>query len=183
MRGETRILDAGCGNGVFVDVLNLKDSDYLGIDLCPNNINHARQKHSGKPNTRFEQGDITDVHSTDRSLILSVMTWHHIQDLRRLCHSSYSSLDSKESSDLLLLGVNSDSIDYWISKYNKPTICDNQIVGNMTLSNGTILSNHSMYFHNNNKVMHSLKDAGFSDIEINITNDQHERFAIFTAKK
>jgi hypothetical protein len=85
--------------------------------------------------------------------------------------------------ELILLGVNSNSSQYWKSKYIDPTEKDSKISGDMILSNGTVLSNHSMYIHNNNRVIGELRDAGFGNIQLNETDDEYRRFAIFTANK
>jgi SAM-dependent methyltransferase len=49
------VLDLGCGTGVHAQVLGA-DFDYLGVDVQPWLIQHARRTH---PAARFEVGDIT----------------------------------------------------------------------------------------------------------------------------
>lgn len=44
---DGRILDAGCGEGVLVDYLDLSRIAYTGFDLSPTAIDRARQRYGG----------------------------------------------------------------------------------------------------------------------------------------
>lgn len=62
LRSE-RILDLGCGNGLFTNYLSLslEPKETIGIDICKKNIRIAQSTIAGRSNIRFMQGDLSDV--------------------------------------------------------------------------------------------------------------------------
>ncbi len=58
-----RIVDLGCGNGVFSNILKLgaPERDVLGFDLDRKKIAAARAAHAGVPDLEFRSGDIAAI--------------------------------------------------------------------------------------------------------------------------
>jgi 2-polyprenyl-6-hydroxyphenyl methylase/3-demethylubiquinone-9 3-methyltransferase len=58
-----RILDLGCGHGLFVNLLALQSPgrQVLGVDPSPAKLEVARRSSAGLPNVRYQQGRIDDV--------------------------------------------------------------------------------------------------------------------------
>lgn len=58
-----RILDLGCGNGLFTNYLSLalEPKEIIGIDICKKNIRIAQGTIAGRSNIRFMPGDLNDV--------------------------------------------------------------------------------------------------------------------------
>lgn len=59
-----RVLDLGCGVGDLVSLLP-NGVGYLGVDLVPAFIEEGRRAHAGRPDTRFEVCDLTDLSQVD----------------------------------------------------------------------------------------------------------------------
>jgi len=53
LRGDERVLDAGCGTGRWAEVLIPRCAEYVGADVAPGLIAIARQQHGHHPNARF----------------------------------------------------------------------------------------------------------------------------------
>jgi 2-polyprenyl-6-hydroxyphenyl methylase/3-demethylubiquinone-9 3-methyltransferase len=58
-----RILDLGCGHGLFVNLLALQSPGrrVLGVDPSPAKLEVVRRSSAGLPNVRYQQGRIDDV--------------------------------------------------------------------------------------------------------------------------
>lgn len=58
-----RILDLGCGNGLFTNYLSLtlEPKEIIGIDICKKNIRIAQSTIAGRSNIRFMPGDLSDL--------------------------------------------------------------------------------------------------------------------------
>jgi cyclopropane fatty-acyl-phospholipid synthase-like methyltransferase len=80
IKKEDKILDLGCGNGRFLEVLE-KDSDYLGLDNSTKLIEHAKKNYEKE----FEVLDILELEKLkkdDFDYIFSWATFHHIPGKR-----------------------------------------------------------------------------------------------------
>jgi len=81
---KTKVLDLGCGNGRFYDLLKSKKIDYLGIDNSSSMINRAKMNF---PDAEFRLGDMVDLDLPNNSfdVVLSIASLHHIpsKHLRR----------------------------------------------------------------------------------------------------
>ena len=86
-RRPLRVLDLGCGNGRFAQFLHRdpglrrhRPLDYLGIDLSPELIDHARTATAGLRRIRFEVDDIEkrplDEAASDLVVLFGVL--HHL---------------------------------------------------------------------------------------------------------
>jgi 2-polyprenyl-6-hydroxyphenyl methylase/3-demethylubiquinone-9 3-methyltransferase len=66
--GEGRILDLGCGHGLFTNYLALRapSRDILGVDPSPAKIKVAKTTESMVPNARYLLGSIDDIAENSR---------------------------------------------------------------------------------------------------------------------
>ncbi|MEY2931004.1 MAG: hypothetical protein RL033_1753 [Pseudomonadota bacterium] len=75
------VLDVGCGTG---DALRhiAQYSDYLGLDTDAVALEHARMRHAGRPNTRFERRicEASDFSTRPVSHVSMVGLLHHLSD-------------------------------------------------------------------------------------------------------
>lgn len=67
MPTEGRILDVGCGHGLFANALALGSParEVLGVDPSPTKIRVARTSGAGLPNVRYVQGTVDDLDERD----------------------------------------------------------------------------------------------------------------------
>ena len=90
-----RVLDLGCGNGCFFEVLP-EGVDYLGIDNSKNLISYGRKKYG----EIFLEKNILEVDSTDLENFKYIFSWavfHHIpgQNLRlKFLESIYNNINN-----------------------------------------------------------------------------------------
>lgn len=77
VRPGQRILDVGCGNGLFFELLKNKKVNYLGVDGSKKLILEARKKY---PKTKFIVSRATNLKFPDKSfdLIFSFAFLHHL---------------------------------------------------------------------------------------------------------
>ncbi|MFA6097981.1 MAG: class I SAM-dependent methyltransferase [Patescibacteria group bacterium] len=71
------VLDAGCGNGRLLQMLEQKNISYTGIDISPRLVAIAKAQH---PNQTFLAGDITNLPFPDNKFnaVFCIATLHHI---------------------------------------------------------------------------------------------------------
>lgn len=72
-----KVLDVGCGNGRFLDLLGQKKIDYLGIDNSEEQIREARKKY---PDKNFLVADALNLPFPDDSFdkVFLIAVLHHI---------------------------------------------------------------------------------------------------------
>ncbi|MFH1714217.1 MAG: methyltransferase domain-containing protein [Candidatus Nealsonbacteria bacterium] len=75
--GKERVLDLGCGNGRFYDVLQEKKIDYFGLDFSEELIKMARDRH---PQLEFQVADALNLPFSDDFFdkVFSIAVLHHI---------------------------------------------------------------------------------------------------------
>ena len=81
-RPGTRVIDLGCGSGVFTDLLKKRGFDSVGVDLSPRLIAVARRSY---PGVEFVEGDVEKLPFADASfdgVLLSGIV-HHLPDPSR----------------------------------------------------------------------------------------------------
>ncbi|MGE0564818.1 MAG: class I SAM-dependent methyltransferase [Pseudolabrys sp.] len=81
-RPGARVVDLGCGSGVFTDVLHKRGFDSTGVDLSPRLVSVARRSH---PDIEFIEGDVERLPFPDASfdgVLLSGLV-HHLPDRSR----------------------------------------------------------------------------------------------------
>lgn len=83
------LLDAGCGTGAMIEILEneMPGRHYVGIDLTPAMIAHAKSKNL--PNAEFVVGDCEDLPFPDGSfdVIICANSAHHYPDIERFYQS------------------------------------------------------------------------------------------------
>src|SRR5689334_15108010 len=80
-----RILDAGCGQGVFSMELAKRhpEAQVVGVELEPVLVERANAmaRRAGLRNCHFEQGDVTKLDFDDQfDLVVSVDNFEHVED-------------------------------------------------------------------------------------------------------
>jgi SAM-dependent methyltransferase len=80
-----RILDAGCGSGIFSYELAKRhpEAQVLGIELEQHLVDRANEvaRRAGLTNCRFEQGDVTKLdYESAFDLVVSVDNFEHVED-------------------------------------------------------------------------------------------------------
>ena len=84
IENNVKVLDLGCGNGRFYELLKSKKVDYLGID---NNSNLLEKAKSNFPEAKFQLGDMVDLDLPDDhfNAVFCIAAFHHIpgRKLRR----------------------------------------------------------------------------------------------------
>ena len=81
-RGGAKVVDLGCGSGVFTDALRRRGYRCTGVDLSPKLIAIARQKY---PEIEFIEGDVEGLPFPEASfdaVLLSGLV-HHLPDASR----------------------------------------------------------------------------------------------------
>jgi ubiquinone/menaquinone biosynthesis C-methylase UbiE len=78
-----RVIDLGCGSGIFTHLLSRRGYDAAGLDISPKLLELARRKYAG---LQFDQGDVEALPYKNASVdgvLLSGLV-HHLPDAR-LC--------------------------------------------------------------------------------------------------
>ena len=68
------VLDAGCGTGKYLKVLETNSSKYIGIDLSNKQLDKAKEKASN-PNSLFICSNLASIPLEDNSVDLIVSCW------------------------------------------------------------------------------------------------------------
>ncbi len=68
------VLDAGCGTGKFLPVLERYAKEYIGIDLSPDQLKKAKDK-SVKDNSVFKECDLSRIDLENESVDIIVSSW------------------------------------------------------------------------------------------------------------
>ena len=93
LKGDERILDLGCGDGVLTEQLSLSvpNGKVLGIDASMGMIETA--KGIIKNNVEFQQVDINEInYKNEFNIIFSNAALHWIKDHKRLLDNAYQAL-------------------------------------------------------------------------------------------
>jgi len=109
LRGNERILDLGCGDGVLTAELAkfVPDGFALGIDASESMIQTARRDHAAA-NLRFELHDINAIDFESQfDLVFSNATLHWIKDHGRLLENVFKSLRPRGSARFQFAGEGS----------------------------------------------------------------------------
>jgi SAM-dependent methyltransferase len=88
------VLDVACGPGLVVRAFAQVAREAVGIDVTPAMLARAREVNAGRPNVRFDHGDVLPLPYADGtfSIVVSRFAFHHFQDpgavlaeMRRVC--------------------------------------------------------------------------------------------------
>jgi trans-aconitate 2-methyltransferase len=96
-KGDERVLDLGCGDGVLTTELAklVPDGLALGIDASESMIETARKYNDGA-NVRFEQLDINAIDfESEFDLVFSNATLHWVKDHGKLLRNVYKALKDR----------------------------------------------------------------------------------------
>ena len=105
-KGDERILDLGCGDGVLTAELAklVPDGFVLGIDASESMIDTARKYNTGV-NVRFELLDINAIDfESEFDLIFSNATLHWIMDHKKLLGNAFQAMKAKGSARFQFAG-------------------------------------------------------------------------------
>lgn len=77
IKKSDKVLDLGCGNGRFVNIIKEKGGEYFGTDVSENLINIAKKKY---PNENFQTTQALKLPFSDNyfDIIYSIAVLHHI---------------------------------------------------------------------------------------------------------
>lgn len=167
-KGE-RVLDLGCGNGRFYEIIKEKGAEYVGIDVSEKLIDLAKDKF---PGVHFQTGEATDLPFADEYFdkIYAIALLHHIpsNDLRLRTLAEAKRVLKKKG--LLILTV----WNLWEKKFTRDLIFKYgaaKILRTSKLDFGDILMEWQgvgeCYFHcfRKKELKKLVKKAGFSIIK------------------
>ena len=82
LKPGARVIDLGCGSGIFTHLLNQRGYDVAGLDISPKLLELARRKY---PDLQFDEGDVEALPYKNASVdgvLLSGLV-HHLPDAGR----------------------------------------------------------------------------------------------------
>lgn len=149
-----RVLDVGCGHGLFTNALALGSAErqVLGVDPSGTKIVAARASAAGLPNVRYVQGTVHDIgeHNFDAITILDVLYLLPIEDklaLLRACRE-------RIAPDGIFVVKTNDTQPPW--KYRVAQLQEQAMTG-IGLTMG-----HGLYFQGREQNASLLELAGFT---------------------
>ena len=104
------VLDAGCGTGKFLNVLESTSNKYIGIDLSNKQLDKAKEKAS-KTNSLFICSNLANIPLEDKSVDIVVSCWvlgtildleernKVIKELERVCKGSIILVENATNSE------------------------------------------------------------------------------------
>ncbi len=112
IKSGDRVLDAGCGNGRFLDVLAEKDIDYTGVDNQEAFLEVAKKKH---PMYKFEKADLLNLpfHDGEFDVVVLIAVLQHIPSKEYRAQAIENVLRVLKKGGLLLMT----NWNFWQEKY------------------------------------------------------------------
>ncbi len=106
---DKTILDAGCGTGKYLNILENNGQKYIGIDLSSKQLEKAKAK-ATHSNSTFICSNLSNISLEDNSVDLVVSCWvlgtidleernKVIQELERVCKGSIILVENSEGSE------------------------------------------------------------------------------------
>jgi 2-polyprenyl-3-methyl-5-hydroxy-6-metoxy-1,4-benzoquinol methylase len=148
-----RLLDVGCGHGLFANALALGSPtrDVLGVDPSPAKIEIARTSSADLPNVRYQQGEVQEIEETgfDGVSILDVLYLLPVKEklaVLRACRE-------RIAPDGVLVLKTNDTRPSW--KYRVARLQE-QVMTGVGLTMG-----HGLYFLSREQNAALLRQAGF----------------------
>lgn len=152
---EGRILEVGCGHGLFTNLLAVASParSVLGVDPAPVKIQVAEQVGAPLPNVAFRRGYVAEVaeEGFDAAAILDVLYLLPPADKREVLRCCFERL---RPGGMLILKAN-DTAPRW--KY-EVTVLQEKIMTGLRLTMG----GHGLHFFSRDQNAELLRDAGFT---------------------
>ena len=100
-RTQLKILDAGCGDGVNLNILTkVRGAEIYGVDYNPVRIKRAKVEF---PQAKIFEGDLTDLRIKDKfDIVLCSQVLEHIEDDDKVLKNLYNSM---KDDGILIVGV------------------------------------------------------------------------------
>jgi 2-polyprenyl-6-hydroxyphenyl methylase/3-demethylubiquinone-9 3-methyltransferase len=173
---EGRILDLGCGHGLFSNLLALRSPRrrVLGLDPAPNKIEAARQAAEGLPNVEYQVGYLQDLPAEGFDVITVVDVLYLLppQEKKAVLQGSFQRL---RPGGLLLLKTN-DTTPWWKFRVT-------QAQETLMTSLGLTKSQGQLYFFSSAQHTRLLQTVGFSVSRIDLTSRLPYPHVAFLARK
>ncbi|MCK4526043.1 methyltransferase domain-containing protein [candidate division WOR-3 bacterium] len=98
---QLKILDAGCGDGVHLNILSkLKGLEIYGVDYNPVRVERAKMEY---PQAKIFKGDLTNLYIKDKfDIVLCSQVLEHIEEDDKVLDNLYNSIRNR---GILILGV------------------------------------------------------------------------------
>jgi len=169
VKGKERILDLGCGNGRFYEMLEGKDIEYIGVDVSKELIDIAKNKF---PGVDFRVGDAINLPFIDEYFdkVYSIALLHHIPSKEIRLRVLAEAKRVLKKNGLLILTV----WNLWEKKFTRDLIFQQtkaKVLGKSKLDFKDILMKwegvDDCYFHcfTERELKKLVKRAGFSIIK------------------
>ncbi|KKR99551.1 MAG: hypothetical protein UU49_C0005G0009 [Candidatus Magasanikbacteria bacterium GW2011_GWC2_41_17] len=176
IKNGDRVLDVGCGNGVFYPVLADKSINYVGLDVSKKLLSLAKKKalkNKGKAKVKFIKGSITKLpfinNQFDWVCVFAVL--HHIPSHELRSQASQEILRVLKPGGKVMVTVWNMFSDWAYKKFNiNEQLKNNQEgldSGDVVIPwKGTVGKVISRYLHafTKNELSKLFKDAGFKKV-------------------
>ncbi|WP_020060184.1 class I SAM-dependent methyltransferase [Bacillus sp. 123MFChir2] len=150
---EKRVIDIGCGGGIYTKQLALMGAEVIGVDFSNQMIQAAKENCTHISNASFTQGDAYNIPFADETfdIVLSRAVIHHLDHIPKFFQEAYRIL--KRNGILIL---------------QDRTIEDCTIPGSPEHIRGYFFSCYPKLIHieakrrpETNQILHLLRDIGF----------------------
>ncbi len=167
--GKGDILDLGCGNGIFANILSLGDPGrkVYGVDLSSSRIDAAKRISEGNPNLEFVAGDVNTVHFDRFEVVTLIDLLHHMpyREQDTLLKKIYDKLDAGDA----LIIKDLEKAPYW--KYIFHYVQD------------SISYRERLYFRSAEEMSEVLERTGFYVERITLAKDYPHPHVLYKCKK
>lgn len=120
VKNNSRILDAGCGTGTFLQILYSegKNLNLYGVDISEEMLKVARQKLGDNVELSLKGVEELDFDDNSFDYIFTIDAFHHYADQEVAIRNFYRIL--KKEGELIIVDITFGKIGNWISHYIEP---------------------------------------------------------------